>query len=208
MYIHKIKALALWYSIAIIIPLLFRPTLIVHWQVLTLFFVWGFLTITEPALPKNNPVGDPTKRSLVLLAWISTAIPLCLWAYWGKHAVPDRYTIAGACLMAAGISYRFWALKVLGRFFSRNIEIQPGHRLISKGPYRLVRHPAYTGSLLIFFGQSLFLGQPLVAFVSVASFFLAYTHRIEVEEIQLYRQFPREYDDYRRRTKKMIPFIY
>src|ERR1035437_7867507 len=51
--------------------------------------------------------------------------------------------VAGIVLMAAGIGLRIWSIATLGRFFQYWIQVQPGHRVVTGGPYRYVRHPSY-----------------------------------------------------------------
>lgn len=54
--------------------------------------------------------------------------------------------VAGLALMAAGIGLRAWSIATLGRFFQYRITVQPGHRVVTGGPYRYVRHPSTAGS--------------------------------------------------------------
>ena len=53
--------------------------------------------------------------------------------------------VTGIILIAAGIGLRAWSIVTLGRFFQYWIKVQPGHRVVTGGPYRFVRHPSYTG---------------------------------------------------------------
>jgi protein-S-isoprenylcysteine O-methyltransferase Ste14 len=76
------------------------------------------------------------------------------------------------------------------------------------GPYRLIRHPGYGGSLLVWMGYSLGLGN-LVAVVLTAGLLLgAYSWRISAEERLLADTFGDDYEEYRRRTKRLVPFLY
>jgi protein-S-isoprenylcysteine O-methyltransferase Ste14 len=64
----------------------------------------------------------------------------------------------GLVLMCAGIVIRQWAIVVLGRFFTIDVRVQAGQTVVERGPYRWVRHPAYTGLIMTFVGIGLALG--------------------------------------------------
>ena len=121
---------------------------------------------------------------------------------------PGICRAAGAAVFAAGIIVRWYAILVLGRFFTVNVAIASDHRLIDTGPYRLLRHPSYTGALLAFLG----LGICLDNWVSLALLMLPATvvflWRMRIEESALLETFGERYRDYMRRTRRLIPFIY
>jgi protein-S-isoprenylcysteine O-methyltransferase Ste14 len=74
-------------------------------------------------------------------------------------AIPDALwlLVAGLVLMGAGISFRQWAVAVLGRFFTVDVRVQPGQTVVERGPYRWLRHPSYTGLIVTFLGLGLLL---------------------------------------------------
>lgn len=63
--------------------------------------------------------------------------------------------VAGACVLAAGVFLRSWAILTLGRLFTFVVVIQADHRVVASGPYRLLRHPSYTGGLVAFLGVAI-----------------------------------------------------
>lgn len=104
--------------------------------------------------------------------------------------------VAGIVLMCAGIALRQWAVATLGRFFTIDVRVQPSQTVVDRGPYRWVRHPAYTGLILTFLGFGLALGN----WAALAVAFLVPTaglvYRINIEERalldglgELYRRF-------------------
>jgi protein-S-isoprenylcysteine O-methyltransferase Ste14 len=109
--------------------------------------------------------------------------------------------------MVMGITLRQWSILVLGRFFSTTVKIISGHRIVTNGPYCLIRHPAYTGSLLTLVGLGLASRTWVGTLVIVALFGLVYSYRISVEEKALKAEFGQEYVDYAKKTKRLIPFI-
>jgi protein-S-isoprenylcysteine O-methyltransferase len=114
----------------------------------------------------------------------------------------------GLLLMAGGLALRFWAIRVLARFFTIDVNIQPGHELIRRGPYRLLRHPAYTGSLMTFLGFGLALGNGWSLLVVMAPVTVAFLWRMRIEERVLAEAFPAQYPEYARQTKRLIPFVW
>ena len=94
-------------------------------------------------------------------------------------------------MMAAGIVFRWWAMRVLADYFTVDVSIRPDHRIVRDGPYRLLRHPSYTGALATFYGFALCLGDVVALLVVVVPVTLAFLWRIRVEEERAGAGFPR-----------------
>ncbi|MBU2768960.1 isoprenylcysteine carboxylmethyltransferase family protein [Acidithiobacillus ferrivorans] len=113
-----------------------------------------------------------------------------------------------ACsLLAAGLLLRSYAVITLKNHFTVDLAIQPGHRLIRHGPYRIVRHPSYTGALLCFSGLALsvgYWGTTLIILIPVIS---AYIWRITKEEHILTKAFGDVYQEYCSSTYRLFPGI-
>lgn len=148
------------------------------------------------------------------LLWIVITLSICLAIFvaknFGAAALPHRqlFDLIGVAVFLLGLVLRFYSIVHLGRFFTVNVAIASDHQLIETGPYRLVRHPSYTGSLLAFFGFALTLGNWLSAIVMMAPIFLAFAYRMKVEERALRSGLGETYDAYCRRTKRLFPLIY
>ena len=113
----------------------------------------------------------------------------------------------GVFLYVAGGAMRIWPVFVLGRRFSGLVAIQPGHELVTDGPYRFIRHPSYLGMFILMFGWALtFRSGPGV--ILAALIIPPILARIRAEEALLHTQFGEQYDAYRRRTSRLIPGIY
>jgi protein-S-isoprenylcysteine O-methyltransferase Ste14 len=111
----------------------------------------------------------------------------------------------GLIMMIAGTSYRQWALIHLGRFFSRTVQIESGHKVISTGPYQWIRHPAYTGMIAVYTGISMALGTWLGALVAFLLVTAGLLYRIQVEEKTLIDSLGDEYRAYTNRTSRLFP---
>lgn len=116
--------------------------------------------------------------------------------------------VVGAAVALFGVGLRSWAVWTLGRFFRREVTVEAGQRVVRSGPYRWIRHPAYTGNLLTFAGIGLALGSWVSAAVLLAVSFAGHLPRIHVEEAELERSFGVEYRDYERTTARLIPGVW
>ena len=150
----------------------------------------------------------------LLLVTVYVCVGVAIWFSYrpegriGHTGIRQSMFWAGLLCMTAGLALRFWAIRVLARFFTVDVNIQPGHELIRHGPYRLLRHPAYTGSLMTFLGFGLALGNVWSLLVLLAPVILAFVWRMRVEERVLAEAFPAQYPDYARQTKRLIPFVW
>lgn len=115
--------------------------------------------------------------------------------------------LAGLALVWAGMTLRLWAVLVLGRFFRTTVIVQDEHRLVETGPYRLLRHPSYTGTLLTLLGFGLCFGNWIALALVTVGPLLAYSYRITVEEGALRARFGPKYDAYARDRWRLIPFL-
>lgn len=123
----------------------------------------------------------------------------------GKNAF---WQFAGLFLLIIGVGVRWIAISTLGRFFSINLTIQENHRIIECGIYKHIRHPSYTGAILSFLGFGFSMTTWLSLFFLTIIPFGTVIHRIRVEETMLERRFGENYNEYRNRTKKLIPFLF
>jgi len=111
-------------------------------------------------------------------------------------------------MIVTGMIFRFIAVYTLGRYFTVNVTIRKDHRIIQQGLYKYLRHPSYLGSLFSFLGNGFALNNwygMLIVFIPVL---LAFMNRIRVEEELLISNFGQEYIDYKKRTWRLLPFVY
>jgi protein-S-isoprenylcysteine O-methyltransferase Ste14 len=113
----------------------------------------------------------------------------------------------GILLINAGIAFRLYAITVLGAFFTTAVAVAPGQTVIETGPYRLIRHPSYTGFLITLLGLGLSYTNWLSLLVMVGCALIGFSYRIHVEEQVLQEQLGQRYQEYMRRTKRLIPFV-
>ncbi len=109
-----------------------------------------------------------------------------------------------SCL--CGLGFCLWARAVLGRNWSGTVTLKESHELIVRGPYRLVRHPIYTGLLAMLIATALQQGH-IAGMLGLIPIVVSFWIKLSDEEKVIAQQFPDEYAAYRERTKRLIPFI-
>jgi protein-S-isoprenylcysteine O-methyltransferase Ste14 len=114
----------------------------------------------------------------------------------------------GLGLMLAGMGIRYMAITTLGKFFTVDVSISDDHKLVTSGLYKYIRHPAYTGSLMTFFGFGLSMNNWVSLIIIFIPVLLAFLFRIKIEESALLSQAGIEYSEYRKHTWRLIPWIY
>lgn len=116
--------------------------------------------------------------------------------------------VGGVTVLVLGVVLRTWAILTLGRFFKFVVVIQDDHRLISTGPYRLIRHPSYAGGLLALAGVGIALDNWLSILMLLNLPLAAIFVRIRVEETKLTIALGQEYETYVGRTWRLIPGLW
>jgi protein-S-isoprenylcysteine O-methyltransferase Ste14 len=116
--------------------------------------------------------------------------------------------VIGIGLVVAGIGLRAWSIATLGRFFQYQITIQPSHRVVTTGPYRYLRHRAYSAVTLVLAGIALVCDDvwSLVAAAALGGTGLAV--RIRAEERQLTQALGAEYEHFAAGRKRLVPDVW
>ena len=128
---------------------------------------------------------------------------------YGRVRAGEPYVAAaGFVLMAAGTALRWAAIRALWRYFTVNVSILEGQRVVRAGLYGVVRHPSYTGLLLRYLGFGLAFANWLSAALIFLPLLCATVYRIRVEEEALRAHFGEEYAAYASVTKRLVPGIY
>jgi protein-S-isoprenylcysteine O-methyltransferase Ste14 len=151
--------------------------------------------------------GNVGSNAIVLVSWVAIFSVPIVFAKMGIALLPDWVYFVGILLMFGGIAFRQYAIAVLGRYFSGVIGVQKEQKVVESGPYRLIRHPSYTGVLIFLVGMGVALQSWAAALLNVVIFALAYGYRIFIEEKVLIRELGTSYVEYMRRTKRVIPYI-
>ncbi len=147
---------------------------------------------------------------LVAMIWIGVSLDFAFVFGARKAAIPSRRTeffFAGIIILWLGIAFRYYAMRVLGRYFTFDVAVHTNQTVIEAGPYRYVRHPSYTGALITLFGFGLALGNWAGLLALLACGAIGYAYRIKIEEAALTTAIGAPYKQYMTRTKRLIPFV-
>jgi len=128
------------------------------------------------------------------------------WSTVGPGLASVRWV--GVPLLSAGIVIRIVSRLALGKEFSAYVQTTQGHRLITTGIYRSIRHPAYLGYLCLLLGVPLCFGSVGGFVFAIISGIPALLYRVRIEEAVLERWFPGEYQQYQATTRKLIPRLW
>lgn len=131
-----------------------------------------------------------------------------IWPALRIAATPSLLVGAGTLLIWAGILFRLWAVRTLGRFFRVTVTVQDDHRLVDTGPYKRLRNPSYTGALVTMAGVGLAIGNWLSLAAMVLIPMLGFGWRIRVEEASLAARFGQDYQAYRSSRWALIPLVW
>jgi protein-S-isoprenylcysteine O-methyltransferase Ste14 len=176
----------------------------------------GFWVVTAAATKATAERDSAAGRLGYGLLLILGVVPLFRGfgrnAYpWGAgHDVVPRlaaFAWAGAGLTILGLMLALWARVTLGRNWSAAVMVKQDHELIMRGPYALSRHPIYTALLMMFIGTVLAVGT-IEAIAGLLLIGLSLWIKLGREERLMMRQFPDDYPAYRRRVKRLVPFIW
>ncbi len=163
------------------------------------------------ATKTGSTVRSETTRSrafhqyLLLLAFFLLFAPL---PGLDRRILPPGalWVVLGLAMQMGFFGLAISARRTLGRNWSGAITEKVDHELIRSGPYRFVRHPIYTAIIGMFFGAALVSGD-VHAFLAVAVIAAAYLRKIRLEEQNLAQVFGPRYDEYRRTTRALIPWV-
>lgn len=177
-------------------------------QTVTLVLYLGWLLAETPTTVRSSRRAETaTDRGTVnvyatfRLATLLTA--LFVPGDWDSY---QPWMPAAVAVFALAVGFRLWAITALGRFYSHRVRITGDHQVIEHGPYRLVRHPAYTGMAVAHAAFVLLFLNPFSAGVLVALLLPTLVVRIMIEEKVLLR-LP-EYAGFAAQRKRLIPWVW
>jgi protein-S-isoprenylcysteine O-methyltransferase Ste14 len=116
--------------------------------------------------------------------------------------------VAGMVLLLGGLVLRWWSIRTLGGYFTGAVMVSSDQPVIAAGPYRLLRHPSYTGLLLACAGTGLASANWVAAAVMVVLPLVAVLWRIHAEEGALLATLGDRYRAYAGQRKRLVPLVW
>lgn len=198
---------------SVIIATLIATNVTARWIAFGIWVVW---IVSEATTLRRYRAGDVLQDAGTRMFFAVGIVPGVLggWLIAQRvttFAIPGDpwLTFAIGCVISlAGIALRRWSIFVLGRFFTRDVMIREGHTVVSNGPYRLLRHPSYTGIMLAMLGYGVMLENWLSLVVAAAGFCVAVLPRIHHEERVLEAGLGAPYREFERTRKRLIPLVW
>ena len=190
------------------------PPLFEHGLRLTWVAVLGYWLLS--ARSAKRAVSQESLAVRLAVYWLPLAIAVLLLGPgpWFGHSllreqfVPHTVPVyaTGLGLAMAGAVLCIYSRFLLGRNWSATVQLKQDHELIQTGPYRLIRHPIYTGFLLLFLGNAVMVGD-WRGLLAVAIVFVSFWRKLRLEEKWLGEHFGPAYQAYRTHTKALIPAV-
>jgi protein-S-isoprenylcysteine O-methyltransferase len=187
------------------------PQAAAFWAAVAATICLELRTNLRPHRGERGVAGFSHAASSLSLACVGASVAALILAEEtgdSPSACGPRLEIAGTGAMVAGTLLRLWVARTLGRRFTYSITILPGHCIETGGVFRIVRHPAYAGSILFISGLALACRSPLAAILALLLAVVIYPARIRIEERILVEEFGDAYRAYQARTWRLVPLIY
>jgi protein-S-isoprenylcysteine O-methyltransferase Ste14 len=187
----------------------FKATPAITWLLLLLYWIWS--ARNTKIVSQREP---PFKRFFMyLLPLIAAALLLGPGEWFGHCMIRDQFVphsnltgIIGVILCIGGAVLACRARYLLGRNWSLSVQLKETHELIADGPYRYVRHPIYTGLLCMFLGNAFIVGD-WRGLIAVLIVLISFWRKLKLEENWLGDYFGERYDQYKKNTKAIIPWV-
>jgi len=176
---------------------------------LVFFLFWAISALWTKRTLERQPLGGSAALFFFLVVAIVFLNVRFHWVALQGRVLPERplVGILADVLVFLGLLITLWARVVLGRNWSSRVTFKVDHELIQRGPYHWVRHPIYSGLLLMGVGTAMscnrvnfFLGMGLCSW--------GLWVKLRKEEALMTKHFPEVYPEYKARTKALIPFVW
>lgn len=184
---------------------------------LATYVSWSLVLLVEPFIiargetmetrEKVRSRQDSLSMALMSASFTISLLSMFLFRVGAVLTLPPWSLFVGMVVVAMGIAIRTWAVFTLSHFFSYRLRSVEAHRIVNTGLYRWVRHPSYSGLMMSTVGLGLASGSGAAFLVTLVLMVAVHVHRIHVEEQTMLKEFGKDYADYMKGTKRVIPFV-
>jgi protein-S-isoprenylcysteine O-methyltransferase Ste14 len=192
-----------------------RCVTMLNYLTLVTSMTWWVSEIAVAIIRRSKPWSLGQDKLSYWIVWLSFLLSILAAVGMSKLDNVGRISLlapfigyVGCLAIAAGVVIRWIAVATLGRHFTLQVAIVKDHELIDRGIYGSLRHPAYLGSLISFIGFGLALENWISLIIVLILPLGAVLYRISVEEKLLRDHFGVKYEEYCKRTKRLIPRVY
>ena len=172
----------------------------------------GAIKQTAKVSRKEASVQDRGSMGILIgLLWAGIALNFLLGGLFPAAAITWHRTALfsiGVSLILLGVALRWYAIWTLGSYFTRDVAVSADQKIVQAGPYRSIRHPAYSGTFLTMLGVSLAMTNWASLVALLMCVLLGHMYRVSVEEKALIHAIGQPYVEYMQRTKRFIPWVF
>ena len=174
------------------------------------FFIEIRLRIGQEAISFERGQFDQRSTVYIGIAYLLSILAVLVSWFFNKLKIgtlPARIGWLGLVVALCGLLIRWRANRVLGAFYTRTLKVTENQFIVRAGPYRVIRHPGYLGSILMWIGAAAATANWIVLMIVLIAMLMVYIYRIENEEKMLMSAYA-DYSEYRSHTWRLIPLIY
>jgi|WetSurMetagenome_2_1015567.scaffolds.fasta_scaffold47423_1 protein-S-isoprenylcysteine O-methyltransferase Ste14 len=179
---------------------------------LSYFFAISEIVLLISKRSKEKSASKRNDKGSLLILWFSIIISITAGFYFEGYGILGFTNkiifYSGVLIFLTGLILRWGAIFQLKKAFTVDVSINKYHTLKTDGLYKKIRHPSYSGLLLILTGLSIAMNNIISFLIISISIFISISYRILIEEKLLTDEFGEKYKTYKSKTKKIIPGIY
>ena len=171
-------------------------------------------TYPQMAKVSRKAVAVQDRGSMVILIglqWVGLALNFALAWLFPAAAIPWQpmaLFVTGVIFILLGVALRWYAIWTLGSFFTRDVAVSVDQQVVQHGPYRFIRHPAYSGTFLTMLGVGLATANWASLISLLICVFIGHFYRVSIEEKALIHTIGKPYIEYMRHTRRFIPLVF
>jgi protein-S-isoprenylcysteine O-methyltransferase Ste14 len=185
---------------------LMTTLIVVSWIAWALTWIGTAIIFRPEARDSSSPRPRRRPRLLGFRLLVAVCVILAIRTqHLGRTSLGHGVGWVGVVVCVAGIGVATWARVCLGRSWGMPMTVRAKPTLVRRGPYRVVRHPIYSGLLLALMGSALAIE---IGWLPVAVGGAYFVMGLRAEEADMAKLFPDDYPEYVKRTKRLIPLVY
>lgn len=180
------------------------------WVVMLIAYAPEFSVIARSRPPQGEKTDRGSMMVIMMASWFGM---LGAFSVAGIRAFvithgQKTWFVTGLVVLLCGSLLRRHCWRMLGKHFTGDVRASAEQPVVQQGAYRWVRHPSYTGGMLMYLGTGIALTNWLSVAIIALTGAAAYLYRVRVEEQALRANLGARYEEYMRRTKRFVPFVF
>jgi protein-S-isoprenylcysteine O-methyltransferase Ste14 len=183
---------------------------ILTYILLAVFFAMDFIIRKDKTAKTVEKTKDDNKSTLLILLTFFVVLVLSIVFNVFKIGTFDNIFLAriGLGIMVLGFLIRIISMLTLSKYYTRTLITVDKQEIVKTGLYKIIRHPGYLGTILIWGAAGLGMTNKIVFITGIILIVAAYYYRIDNEEKMLQQEFKDKYSNYRKHSWRLIPFVW